>query len=118
MKLLALSLALLTGCSIEKFNKPPDWASIVTTHERFFGLNADIPAAGSSVLRVQLGWGSHTFSVIPVSTNRAYAATVSDAFSLSQSISPLDTGIKESLQTGFEPMNVPPVSLRLLDRNK
>lgn len=118
MRAIALALIFLTGCSIQKFNKPPGWASIVSNHERFFGFNADIPASGGSIFRVQLGWGSHTLSVIPVATNRVYAATVSDLFSLSQSISPTDTGIKESLQTGFDAMNVPPVSLRLFDGNK
>lgn len=102
MKRLWLIPFLCGGCAIGKFNQPPQWASVVSTHTRFYGLNADIPAGGSSVFKIQLGWGSHTWVVIPVSTNEVFAATVSDTFSLGQEISPFSTSIREDIQTGWK----------------
>lgn len=67
---------------------------------------------GTETIGVLLGWGSQVWSVIPVATNKVYAATISDTFSLGSSINPLDTQIKEDLQTGFDPMNVPIPRLR------
>lgn len=97
-----IGMVCLSGCTIQKFNQPPQWASAVITHERFFGLNANIPSGGGSIFRVQLGWGSHTWTVIPVSTNRVYVAPVSDTFSLGQDLNPFNTSIKEDVQTGWE----------------
>jgi hypothetical protein len=75
---------------------------VVATHERFFGLNGSIPYGGDAILKIQLGWGSHTWSVVPASTNKVFTATVSDTFSLGQDVNPLATSIKEDLQTGWE----------------
>jgi hypothetical protein len=93
---------LLSGCSIQKFNQPPMWASAITSHERFFGLDASIPVATGTRIGVKLGWGSVVWEVIPCSTNKVYSAPISDTFSLGQSINPFDTKINEDLQTGWE----------------
>jgi hypothetical protein len=95
-------LFLLSGCAIEKFNQPPTWASSISTHTRFFGVDASIPVASGATVGVKLGWGSVTWAVIPCSTNKVYAAPISDTFSLGQSINPFDTKITEDLQTGWE----------------
>jgi len=107
LKILLLTIPLVAGCAIEKFNAPPAWGSAVLTHERFFGLNASIPYAGGSMVKVQLGWGSHTWTVIPCSTNKVYTAPISDTFSLGQELNPFGTSIKEDVQTGWEPNNPP-----------
>lgn len=102
MKALLLApLLLVAGCSIEKFNQPPQWASIVTTHSRFFGLDASIPVGGGVAVGVKLGWGSTTWSVIPCATNEVHAATVSDTFTIGQALNPFDTSIKEDTITGW-----------------
>jgi len=103
---LLIPLLLLTGCQIEKFNRPPMWASSVTEHSRFFGLKADIPVGGSSVIGVCLGWGSQTWSVVPCSTNKVYAAPVSDTFRIGQAINPFDTTITEDVVSGWD--GIPP----------
>lgn len=54
------------------------------------------------MFKIQLGWGSHTWTVVPVSTNEIFTATVSDTFSLGQGISPFNTAIREDLQTGWK----------------
>ena len=100
-------LLALCGCSIQKFNRPPAWSSAVTSHERFFGLDASIPIGGGERVGVKLGWGSVVWSVIPCSTNAVYAAPISDTFSLGQGLNPFDTKINEDLQTGWE--GLPPV---------
>ena len=92
----------LSGCAIQKFNQPPYWASSVQTHTRFFGLDASIPVASGTTVGVKLGWGSVTWSIIPCSTNKVYAAPISDTFSLGQALNPFDTKITEDLQTGWE----------------
>lgn len=102
MKLWPLSLALLCGCAIEKFNQPPTWASTVATHARFFGLNASIPMGSTSIVKVQLGWGSETWTVIPVSTNKVFIPSISDTFKLGQDLNPFQTTITEDLQSGYE----------------
>jgi len=116
MKLSLLFIPLLfCGCQIEKFNRPPTWGSTIITHERFFGLNASVPYAGNSIVKIQLGWGSHTWTVIPISTNKTYAPTISDTFSLGQSINPFSTAIKEDVQTGWESDKVPLPRLRFIE---
>ena len=101
--LILLSLVfLLSGCAIQKFNQPPTWATSITTHTRFFGIDASIPVSSGATIGVKLGWGSVTWSAIPCATNKVYAAHVSDTFSLGQGISPFNTDIKEDLQTGWE----------------
>lgn len=118
MKILALILVMACGgCSISKFNQPPTYASAVTTHSRFFGLKADIPMGGTTVMGVHLGWGSVTWAVIPVSTNQLYTATVSDIFTLSSALNPFDTAIKEILQTGYGPSSVPTPPLRMFEQD-
>lgn len=102
MKFLLPILLLCSGCAIERFNAPPQWASVVTTHGRFFGLDASVPTGSGTSIGVKLGWGSTTWSVIPVSTNKVYAATVSDTFTIGQSINPFATSIKEDAQYGWE----------------
>lgn len=94
-------MLLLTGCAIEKFVKPP-WSAAVINHERFYGLNASIPYGGEAVLKVQLGWGSHTWTVLPVNTNKVYVGTISDTFKIGQELSPFSTTITEDVQTGWE----------------
>ena len=116
MKYATLILLLLAGCSIQRFNAPPGWASAVSSHTRFFGLRATIPTGGTETLGVLLGWGSTTWSVIPVATNQVYAATVSDTFSLGQGLNPFDTTIRENLQTGWQPINVPIPQLRIFNQ--
>lgn len=111
--LLLIPLLLLTGCQIEKFNRPPLWASAVTAHSRFFGLDATIPTGGGTSIGVKLGWGSQTWSAIPCSTNRVYAATISDTFKIGQDLNPFSTTITENVQTGWEPGNVPVPMLKL-----
>lgn len=97
-------MALLSsGCAIEKFNKPPQWASVVAQHSRFFGISAAYQGYG-----IKLGWGSETWSVVPVSTNRIYTASMSDTFSIGQSINPFNTSIKEDVVTGWEGSAPPP----------
>ena len=114
-KYLSLSLLplLLAGCQIQKFNQPPQWASAVTSHARFFGLDASIPVSSGVSVGVKIGWGSTTWSVVPCSTNRVYAATVSDTFSIGQELNPFSTSIKEDVQTGWEPDNTPVPRLQL-----
>ena len=109
MKIALVSLCLLTaGCSIQKFNRPPMWASTVATHARFFGLNATIPMGGTSIVKVQLGWGSETWTVLPVSTNKVYIAPIADTFKLGQDLNPFQTTITEDLQTGYDGPPPPP----------
>jgi len=95
------------GCAIERYNKPPAWASAASTHARFFGLKASIPVGGGETVGVLLGWGSSTYVVIPVSTNKIYAATISDTFTLGQGLNPFDTTIHEDLQSGWDSKTVP-----------
>jgi len=104
-----------SGCAIEKFNRPPEWASIITTHGRFFGLNATIPTGSAETIGVKLGWGSTTWTVLPVATNVTYAPKVSDTFSVGQSLNPFDTTIREYLQTGWEGSTTPTPAMRLLE---
>lgn len=92
---------LLTGCAIEKFVKPP-WSAVVINHERFYGLNASIPYSGEAILKVQLGWGSHTWTVLPVNTNKVFVGQISDTFRLGQELSPFSTTITEDIQAGWE----------------
>ena len=107
-KLLLLILPLLAaGCQIERFNQPPQWASAVTAHSRFFGIDASIPIGGGVSIGAKVGWGSQTWSVIPCSTNRVYAATSSDTFKIGQDLNPFSTTITEDVQTGWDPGNVP-----------
>lgn len=94
-----------SGCAIGKFNAPPVWASSITTHVRFFGLNASIPVGGGEVLGVKLGWGSSTWTVVPVSTNKVYSPNIADTFSLGQGLNPFDTVIKEDLLMGYQEPN-------------
>ncbi len=105
--LFLIPLLLLTGCQIGTFNKPPQWSSAITAHSRFFGLNASIPIGGGESVGVKLGWGSQTWSVIPCSTNRVYAATISDTFKIGTELNPFATTITEDVQSGWEPNNVP-----------
>lgn len=103
MKFLRLiPLLLCVGCEISKFNAPPTWASVVTTHTRFFGVKANMPVGGGEVVGVTLGWASSTWTVIPVATNKVYAAPVSDSFRIGQTANPFETTIIEDLHTGFE----------------
>lgn len=95
------ALTLLTGCSINKLIPAP-YAGAIVEHSRFFGLNAKIPYASSSVVEVQLGWGSHVWSLIPVSTNRIYGSPVSDTFRLDSGLNPFATEIIEDLQCGWD----------------
>jgi len=90
------------GCQIGKFNASPSWASSITTHNRFFGLDASIPIGGGETVGVRLGWGSSTWTVIPVSTNKVYSPRVADTFSLGQGLNPFNTEIKEDLLMGYE----------------
>lgn len=110
----AVALVLLTaGCSISKFNKPPGWASVITSHERAYGLKLDTPvdAAGKG-LSLLLGVSSTTWTVIPVATNEVFIPKISDTFSVGQSLNPFDTRIREWLQTGWEgPVTPPPASM-------
>ena len=92
----------LTGCQIERFNRPPAWASAVTQHSRFFGLDASIPIGGGAMVGVKLGWGSETWQIIPCSTNKVYAAPVSDTFRIGQAINPFDTQITEDVVAGWD----------------
>jgi hypothetical protein len=108
MAALVLIVPLYAGCQIEKFNRPPAWASSVTSHNRFFGLKADIPIGGGSVVGVCLGWGSSTWTVIPVSTNKVYAAEVSDTFRIGQALNPFNTSITEDVISGWEGTPPPP----------
>ena len=101
-----LAAAILCGCSIERFNKPP-MGTAISSHGRFFGLRASIPIGGGERLGVDMGWGSYTWCEIPCHTNKMYAAPVSDTFSLGQGLNPFDTEIREDLQTGWE--GTPPV---------
>jgi len=89
-----------SGC-IHKFVRPP-WSANVINHERFYGLNLSVPYSGESLLKVQLGWGSHTWTVLPVSTNKVFVAPVSDTFKLGQGVNPFNTTITEDVQTGWE----------------
>lgn len=106
-----LALVLLCGCQIGKFNKPPAWASAIVSHERFYGLNASIPYSGSAILKVQLGWGSSTWTVIPASTNTVFIPKLSDTFSIGTSLNPFDTVIREYLQTQWEGATPPPATM-------
>lgn len=109
MKILILLplVFLLSGCAIQKFNQPPTWATSITTHTRFFGIDASIPVTSGATVGVKLGWGSVTWSAIPCATNKVYAAPISDTFSLGQGINPFNTQIKEDLQAGWE--GIPPL---------
>jgi hypothetical protein len=108
------AVLVLAGCSIEKFNAPPAWASVVITHARFYGLDAEIPlTSGQSVVKVKLGWGSETWTVLPASTNQVFVPKISDTFSVGQSLNPFDTTIKEYLQTSWEGQNLPPPAMQL-----
>lgn len=107
-KLFLIPLVFLTGCSISKFNQPPAWASAVTTHSRFFGVKADIPMGGSTVMGIHLGFGSIVWTVLPVSTNAVFIPKFSDTYSVGQTINPFDTRIREYLQTGWDGEAVPP----------
>lgn len=102
MRLWPVILLACSGCQIGKFNAPPVWASSITTHVRFFGLNASIPVGGGEVLGVKLGWGSSTWTVVPVSTNKVYSPNIADTYSLGQGLNPFDTQIREDLLIGFE----------------
>lgn len=103
MKILLLIPLLLLGCSIQKINKPPDWASAIGHHTRFTGIDLSYQGVG-----FKLGWGSDVWWVVPVSTNRVYAAPISDTFRLGQNANPLTTTITEDLQTGWEGQPPPP----------
>jgi hypothetical protein len=92
---------------------PPPYAGAIVDHERFFGLNAKIPYATSSLVEVQLGWGSHVWSLIPVSTNRIYASPISDTFRLGQGLNPFSTEIVEDLQAGWDGQP-PPARLNIM----
>lgn len=107
MKWALLLILLCAGCHIEKFNKPPTWASAVSTHTRFFGIKANVPVGGGEVMGVTLGWGSSTYTVLPVATNQVFIPKFSDTFSTGQSINPWDTRIKEWLQTGYDTIPEP-----------
>lgn len=99
--LLLIPLLLCGGCAIERFNPPP-YGSAVMSHTRFFGLKANVPVGGGEVMGVTLGWGSGTWTVIPVSTNKVYAAQISDTFRLGQGINPFETTITEDINAGWE----------------
>jgi hypothetical protein len=105
--LILIVVTLISGCSINKLIPPP-YAAAIVEHERFFGLNAKIPYAGSALLEIQLGWGSAVWSLIPVATNKLFSAPISDTFKLGSEIgmSPTTT-IIEDLQT-FTPDGPPP----------
>lgn len=107
MKALLLLPLVLCSCSIGKFNQPP-YGSAVTTHSRFFGVNVAYQGTG-----IQLGWGSTTWSVLPVSTNKIFAATVSDTFRLGQSANPFNTTITEDIVSGWEGQPPPARHLQL-----
>jgi hypothetical protein len=106
MKFRVLSIVtliwLLTGCQIERFNRPPMWASAVSHHFRVFGLDASIPVYSGVVIGVRLGVLSESDEITPCSTNKVYAAPVSDAFRIGQSINPLDTQIIEDVVSGWD----------------
>ena len=99
-----------SGCSINKLIPPP-YAGAIVDHERFFGLNAKIPYASSAVVEIQLGWGSHVWVLLPVSTNKVYAAPISDTFRVGADIDPssatsllkslFNTTITEDFVSGF-----------------
>lgn len=96
-----LALVLCGGCQIEKF-VPPPYAAAVIVHGRFFGLDASIPTgSGTTSVGVKLGWGSTTFTVIPVCTNQTFAPAISDTFKIGQALSPFNTTITEDVQTGW-----------------
>ena len=101
-RILLIPLLLCSGCAIQRFNAPPTWASVVTAHGRFFGLDASIPTGSGTSVGVKLGWGSTTWSVIPCATNKVYAATVSDTFTIGQTLNPFDTSIKEDTICGWD----------------
>jgi len=105
---------LCSGCSIGKFNQPPVWASSITTHVRFFGLDATIPLGGGESLGVKLGWGSSTWTVVPCATNRVYCPSLADTFSLGQGLNPFDTQIKEDLLMGYDGASQPPARFQRL----
>lgn len=104
--LLLIPLLLCGGCQVYKYNKPPTWASAVTTHNRFFGINLAYQGVG-----VQLGWGSTVYTVLPVSTNQVFIPKFSDTYSVGQTVNPFDTRIREYLQTGWEGAATPPPAL-------
>jgi hypothetical protein len=108
-----IPLLLLTGCSIQKFNQPPTWASAVTHHSRFFGISAQYQGYG-----VKLGWGSDTFTIVPVSTNKVYAAPIADSFKIGQSINPFNTTIVEDCVYGWEGQPPAPRYLKLFNSPK
>jgi hypothetical protein len=110
MKALFLIPLLCAGCAIEKINRPP-YGSAITTHVRFFGVKANVPVGGGEVMGVSLGWGSSTWTVIPVSTNEIFMPKYSDTFSVGQTINPFDTRIREYLQTGWEGDTPTPANL-------
>jgi len=95
------ALIMLCGCSINKLIPPP-YAASIQQHSRFFGLTAAWQGYG-----VKLGWGSEVWALIPVSTNKLWAAPVSDTFKLGQGLNPFSTLIIEDLQT-FNPDGPPP----------
>lgn len=103
MKAILLIPLLFCGCAIEKYNMPPQWASAVVHHSRFFGLSVAYQGYG-----VKMGWGSEVDEVIPCSTNKIFAAPVSDTFKIGQSINPMNTTIIEDIQSGWEGQPPPP----------
>jgi hypothetical protein len=106
MKFWLLILPLLCGCNVARFNKPPGWASVVATHSRFFGVSAAYEGVG-----IKLGWGSTTWTVIPVSTNAVFIPKFSDTFSAGQTVNPFDTRVREYIQTGWTGDATPPPAM-------
>lgn len=112
-----LLLPFLCGCSIVAELKRPPFPYTMISHERIIGVEAAVPSTTSgSVLKFRFGIVTHTLHLIPTATNEMHIPTISDDFVYGQtlSLSP-DTSVKESLQTGFNPSNVPPLRLKFFD---
>ena len=103
MRLIALALVALTGCSLVKELKAPPFPVTVLHHTRAVGLEANIPNyTGDSILKVRFGFFSDSWELIPCSTNPIYAPTISDTFTLGGDVGlSLDTHIAEDIQTGW-----------------
>lgn len=93
----------LCSCAIQKYNRPPEWASAVVHHSRFTGLDAAYQGVG-----IRFGWGSDVWTVIPVSTNKIHSAPITSTFKLGQGISPFSTTIIEDFHSGWEGQPPPP----------
>lgn len=104
------------GCAISKINRPPEWASVISSHARFTGLDASIPMGSGTSVGIKFGFGSTVWVVLPASTNKVYIPQISETFSLAEGAQPWNVTIKEYLSTSWGDGPPPQPAMQLFNQ--